>query len=104
MGFNCIRLPFTVEQALNDPTVPLHSALPNAVLAANPDFLMLSSLEVFDKTVEALTDAGLMIILNVHTSASEWCCDLKSYEGLWFTPEWTLSQFETALVEVREEW
>ncbi|GMH60528.1 hypothetical protein TrRE_jg10660 [Triparma retinervis] len=104
LGFNCIRLPFTVEQALEDPEVPKTSALPKAVLAANPDLLGLSSLEIFDRTVSALTDAGLMIILNVHTSASEWCCDLRSYEGLWFTPEWTLSQFERSLVEITERY
>jgi hypothetical protein len=45
-----------------------------------------------------------MIILNTHTSASEWCCDLKSYEGLWFTPEWTLTQFERAVVEITERY
>jgi hypothetical protein len=100
LGFNCVRLPYTVEQVLTDPAVPLASGLPKAVLAANPELLGLSSLEVFDKTIEALTDAGIMIILNVHTSASVWCCQLSSYEGIWETPEWTLSQFEKSLVDM----
>jgi aryl-phospho-beta-D-glucosidase BglC (GH1 family) len=104
LGFNCIRLPFTVEQALEDPAVPLHSALPKTPLAANPQLLGLSSMEVFDATVQSLTDAGLMIILNVHTSASVWCCQLSSYEGWWETPEWTLSQFEQSLVELTQRY
>ena len=99
LGYNCVRLPYTVELALLDPPVPLESALPVPVLQANPDLVGLSSLEVFDKTVEALTDAGLMIILNVHTSAQGWCCQLTSDEGLWFTPEWSYAQFEQSLTD-----
>ncbi|GMH75062.1 hypothetical protein TrLO_g8803 [Triparma laevis f. longispina] len=99
LGYNCVRLPYTVELALEDPPVPLESALPVPPLNANPDLLGLSSLEVFDKTVEALTDAGLMIILNVHTSAQGWCCQLDSDEGIWFTPEWTYAQFEQSLTD-----
>ncbi|GMH93320.1 hypothetical protein TrST_g6683 [Triparma strigata] len=99
LGYNCVRLPYTVELALLDPPVPLESALPVPVLQANPDLVGLSSLEVFDKTVDALTDAGLMIILNVHTSAQGWCCQLTSDEGLWFTPEWSYAQFEQSLTD-----
>ena len=38
-------------------------------LSANPDLVGITSLELFDKTVEVLTDtAGLMVILNNHVN------------------------------------
>ena len=37
-------------------------------LSANPDLIGKTALEIHDKTVEALTEAGLMVILNNHVS------------------------------------
>jgi hypothetical protein len=40
-------------------------------LTSNPDLVGLTSLELFDKTVEVLTkSAGLMVILNNHVTKS----------------------------------
>ncbi|CAK9061890.1 Sodium/proton antiporter 1 (AtNHD1) (Na(+)/H(+) antiporter 1) [Durusdinium trenchii] len=55
------------------------------VLGANLDLLGLSPMEVFDKTVSALTDAGLLVILNNHVSSAGWCCSGSDGEGLWHT-------------------
>merc|ERR1711971_445825 len=68
LGFNCIRLPFSLEQFYDNPMVEASR------LSANPSLVGLSSLEVFDATVSALTEAGLMVILNNHNSKAGWCC------------------------------
>jgi len=40
-------------------------------------------MEVFDKTVESLTKAGVAVILNNHISDAEWCCWDYDSNGLW---------------------
>ncbi|CAJ1405628.1 unnamed protein product [Effrenium voratum] len=80
LGFNCVRLPFSLEMVLRNTTVPNPEAL-----AANPELLGLSPIQVFDKTVEALTKAGLLVVLNNHVSSAGWCCSGSDGEGLWYT-------------------
>lgn len=77
-GFNSVRLPFS-NQMLRD-----HQPVSPEWLAANEDLIGLSPLEVFDKTIEALTQEGLAVILNNHTTYSEWCCNYDR-NGLWFS-------------------
>ena len=79
MGFNCARLPFSLEQVLTNITVPD----PTRSLRANPDLQGLSPMEVFDKTVEGLTAVGIMVVLNQHVSTAGWCCSNTDGEGLW---------------------
>lgn len=76
-GFNSVRLPFS-NLMLHD-TRPV----PAEHLAANPDLIGLTPLEVFDRTVEALTNADILVILNNHSTFSEWCCGFD-YNGLWY--------------------
>jgi aryl-phospho-beta-D-glucosidase BglC (GH1 family) len=75
-GFNSVRLPFS--------NMMLHDARPvaEAAVRANPQLIGLTPLQVFDETVRALTDAGILVILNNHTTISEWCCGYD-YNGLW---------------------
>lgn len=81
LKFNCIRLPFSLEMVLDNMSVPR----PEEMLAANPELLGLSPMEVFDKTVTALTNVGLLVILNNHVSSAVWCCSGNDGEGLWHT-------------------
>lgn len=76
-GFNSVRLPFS--------NLMLHRNEPvsNESVAANPQFFGKSPLEVYDATVQALTSAGIIVILNNHTTFSEWCCGYD-YNGLWY--------------------
>ena len=76
-GFNSVRLPFSNEM--------LHRAEPVAIerITANPDLMGKTPLEIFDITVRRLTDAGILVILNNHTSRSEWCCNFDQ-NGLWY--------------------
>ena len=43
----------------------------------------------FDATVEALTKAGVMTILNNHISDAEWCCSSDDANGLWHNANYT---------------
>jgi endoglucanase len=60
LGFNCVRLPFALDTFFIDPVIP------EVTLAANPDLVGKTAMEIFDATVQALTDQGLIILLNNH--------------------------------------
>ena len=89
LGFNCIRMPISIALWAQNPPVPSH------VLSANPDLqkLNLRGMELLDHTIKALTDAGLLIFLNDHTSSAGWCCDLNSEEGIWDNPAYNVSMW-----------
>ncbi|TGK55961.1 glycosyl hydrolase family 5 [Leptospira wolffii] len=76
-GFNSVRLPFS-NKMLHDT-----NAVPNEYVAANPQFFGKTPLEIYDLTVEALTSAGIVVVLNNHTTFSEWCCGFD-YNGQWY--------------------
>lgn len=84
MGFNSVRLPFS-NQAIHvtQPVNPAH-------VAANPELVGKTPLQVFDAVVQALTNAGIVVVLNNHTTSSEWCCNYDD-NGLWWT-NWTYPQ------------
>ena len=96
LGFNCIRLPFSLEQFYDNPIVEASR------LSANPSLVGLSSLEVFDATVSALTDAGLMVILNNHNSKAGWCCSEQDGDGLWYTNQYSEQMWLDALEKMAE--
>ena len=60
LGFNCVRLPFALDTLFLNPVVPDNR------LVANPDLIGKTAMEIFDKTVQSLTDHGLLVILNNH--------------------------------------
>lgn len=77
MGFNSVRLPFS-NQAIHTttPVDPAH-------VAANSELVGKTPLQVYDAVVKGLTDAGIVVILNNHTTSSEWCCNYDK-NGLWW--------------------
>ncbi len=79
-GFNSVRLPWSNEMVESNPIVK------EADVAANPQFRGKQALVVFDAVVKALSDEGLMIILDNHRSRGDWCCDEGHGDGLWYTP------------------
>lgn len=88
LGFNCVRLVYALDVIYKNPVIAEHR------LSANPDLVGITSLELFDKTVEVLTEtAGLMVILNNHVSSAGWCCSDSDGEGLWYTPEYPAEVF-----------
>ncbi|XP_023338666.1 uncharacterized protein LOC111709274 [Eurytemora carolleeae] len=94
LGFNCVRLPFALDTLFLNPVVPDNR------LVANPDLIGKTAMEIFDKTVESLTDHGLLIILNNHMSTAMWCCSSSDGEGLWFTDEYPTAMFEEGLLQI----
>jgi endoglucanase len=76
-GFNTVRLPYS-NQMIHD-----EKPVADADVAANPNLKGLRPLEIFDHTVAALAKAGIAVILNNHTTFSEWCCGYDN-NGLWY--------------------
>lgn len=92
LGFNCVRMMYSTQGYVDNPLIEDH------VVAANPDLRGKRFLEVFDRTIEAMTNKGLMVILNNHNSKSGWCCHYSQDEGLWYVPEFTEEQWIESLV------
>eukprot|EP00931_Biecheleriopsis_adriatica_P050476 TRINITY_DN29229_c0_g1_i1.p1 TRINITY_DN29229_c0_g1~~TRINITY_DN29229_c0_g1_i1.p1 ORF type:complete len:586 (-),score=104.94 TRINITY_DN29229_c0_g1_i1:39-1796(-) len=91
LGFNCVRLPYSLDLVYANSTVPE----PQKRLAANPKLQGKTPLEVFDAVASTLTEAGLVVVLNNHISGSGWCCGFLDEEGLWYTEKYP----ETAWLE-----
>jgi endoglucanase len=89
-GFNSVRLPFSVWMTEQGAPVPQQA------LAANPDLLGKTPLEVYDACVKALTDKGLIVIPNCHLLDFGWCCNDDDANGLWFNDHWPAAKFTAA--------
>jgi hypothetical protein len=89
-GFNSVRLPFSLW--MTEQTAPV----PAGYLAANPDLAGRTPLQVYDACVEALTEAGLVVILNCHTLDPGWCSSDDDQQGLWFNDRWPAERFFAA--------
>ncbi|KAL1503291.1 hypothetical protein AB1Y20_011343 [Prymnesium parvum] len=94
LGFNCVRLPYSLDLWAKDPAV-----LPEAI-AANPQLVNLSALQVFDHTIAEVGRAGVVTILNNHNSEAGWCCDLHHEDGLWSTSTYNTSAWARSLHEM----
>ena len=82
LGFNCVRLPYSLQLYLDNPFVE------NKYLTANPSLLDNNAMQVFDKTVDSLTGTGLMVILNNHVSEAGLCCSTTDGNGLWYNKDY----------------
>jgi len=94
MGFNCVRQMYSIEGWFHNPLVA------DATVAANPQLKGMRWLQIFDITMKAMTDAGLMVILNNHNSKSGWCCHFSQDEGLWYAPPYSEAQWIDSLVNL----
>jgi endoglucanase len=90
LGFNSVRLPFSLW--MTEQTAPV----PERYLAANPDLSGATPMQVYDACVEALTEAGLIVIPNCHTLDAGWCCSEDDQSGLWFNDRWPAARFFAA--------
>ena len=77
-GFNTVRLPWSNELYESNPLVV------GSVLAANADLKGEHALAIMDRVVNALTGAGIMVILDNHNSDAEWCCSDDDGNTLWY--------------------
>lgn len=99
-GFNCVRLTYSTDHALN-PAQLLSASFAAAASAAGaplPDVLALydrvvannpwitantTTRDVFAATVDALYARGVVTILDNHVSKAGWCCNLTDGNGWW---------------------
>lgn len=77
LGFNSVRLPYADEMVVSNPPILPH------LLAANADLVGSRALDVFEAVVNALTDAGIAVIVNNHITHATWCCGADPCDGLW---------------------
>ncbi|CAK0869732.1 unnamed protein product [Prorocentrum cordatum] len=80
LGFNCVRLPISLQNVLDGAT-----RVDNELLSANPALQNMSSLQILDACIEALTQADFVVVINIHTLANRNCCTDRDGEGLWYT-------------------
>ena len=90
LGFNSVRLPFSLW--MTEQTAPV----PDQYLAANPDLSGATPMQVYDACVAALTGAGLIVIPNCHILDAGWCCSADDGNGLWFNDRWPAAKFFSA--------
>lgn len=89
-GFNCVRLTYSIDHAL-DPLVSVQDSFTNAaaaagvdvsamdaayagVLAQNPDVANGTRQDVFAAVIKGLWDRNVMTVLDNHVSKASWCC------------------------------
>uniref|UniRef100_A0A7S2PC75 Glycoside hydrolase family 5 domain-containing protein n=1 Tax=Zooxanthella nutricula TaxID=1333877 RepID=A0A7S2PC75_9DINO len=74
------------------------------MLRANPELQGLSAMEVFDRCVDAITNQGLLVILNHHMFDAAWCCDTIDGNGLWFTDKYSTDDWLNGLTFLAERY
>jgi len=79
MGFNSIRLPFSLEMVIED------APIRDEVIAANPDLYGVTALGLLDAVIDSLARHGLVTILDNHSSEAVW---YSAENGLWYTDEY----------------
>lgn len=77
LGLNSVRMPYSDELVIKNPTIE-----PSLVLA-NPDLANRTALDVFTASVTALTNAGLAVIINNHITSAQWCCGANPCDASW---------------------
>ncbi len=85
-GFNTVRLPWSNELYESNPVVGSYA------LTANPSLEGQRALTILDDVVNALTSAGIMVILDNHTSTAMWCCN-NDVNNLWYNSTYTQSDW-----------
>lgn len=78
MGFNGVRLPWSNQMWERNPVVS------PAYLTANPQFRGEHADTIFGQVVRDLASAGLMVVLDNHTSDAGWCCSDTDGNMMWY--------------------
>ncbi|KAI1396119.1 glycoside hydrolase family 5 protein [Hypoxylon fuscum] len=98
-GFNCVRLTYSIDHALN-PDVLVSDSFTAAAGAANVSATDMNSMytsvaqnnpfvngattrAVFESVIAALWKRGVMTILDNHVSKASWCCNIDDGNGWW---------------------
>jgi endoglucanase len=78
LGFNAVRLLWSNQMVESNPVVG------NYALTANTSLEGEHALTIFDTVVNALSSAGIMVILDNHMSNAGWCCSTTDNNELWY--------------------
>ncbi|KAI1878072.1 hypothetical protein JX265_002440 [Neoarthrinium moseri] len=98
-GFNCVRLTYSIDHALN-PGVTVKDSFTAAagasgiavetlndmysqVVEKNPFTETGTTQDVFSAVIKALWDRKIMTVLDNHVSKASWCCNLDDGNGWW---------------------
>jgi endoglucanase len=82
LGFNAVRLPWSNQLYESNPVVG------NYALTANTSMEGENALTILDQVIAALTNAGIMVILDNHNSNAEWCCSTTDGNSLWYNTQY----------------
>jgi len=105
MGFNCIRILWSVWAVQTNPIVDasgrtqgtLRGPPEGDLLAANPELKGKSSLEILDAAVAACAAKQLMVVLDNHMSDGDWMGGVQPDDnGLWYNDRWPESEWLSA--------
>lgn len=114
-GFNCVRLTYSIDLALNpsilvsdsfiaaassaNVSVSAMSTLYQQALTTNPFLEHSTTLAVFATVIDSLYEHGVYTILDNHVSRASWCCGLTDGNGWWDSAagynEWNSRYFHT---------
>lgn len=98
-SFNALRIPFSVQMVQTNP-------IPNSITTyqMNQDLANLTALEVMDKLITALGEAGILVMLDMHSLEH----DGYLQDGLWYNDEYpqetTKSAWETMINRYKSYW
>mmetsp|Transcript_95231 Transcript_95231/g.116600 ORF Transcript_95231/g.116600 Transcript_95231/m.116600 type:complete len:402 (+) Transcript_95231:37-1242(+) len=98
-SFNAIRIPFSCEGVINNP-------IPNSInfYQMNQDLQNLTSLQVLDKMITALGDAGILVLLDMHSLETGGYLE----DGLWYDDKYpqttTMQVWETMVNRYKGFW
>lgn len=115
-GFNCVRLTYSIDHALN-PDLKVSDSFTAAAKAAGVSAQSMQDLyskavaknpflagstttrDVFGAVVDALWERGVMTVLDNHVSKASWCCNLDDGNGWWASAfgynQWNSRYFDT---------
>lgn len=100
-GFNCVRLTYSIDWALNPDEsvadafhgaadlagVPEHqaevTAFYTAAVAQDPFLANATVRDVYGAVIDQLWAHGVMTVLDNHVSRAQWCCNLTDGNGWW---------------------
>ncbi len=98
-GFNCVRLTYSIDHALDGgqsvqaafaaaagPAGVPAQTMTNfytAAVAKNPFLATATTRDVYGAIVDALWQRGVMTVLDNHVSRASWCCNLTDGNGWW---------------------
>ena len=86
-GLNTIRIPWSNQLYESNPVVA------SSAVAANPSMVGQHALTIMDQVIAALTNAGIMVILDNHNSDAEWCCSTSDGNTLWYNSNYPESNW-----------